>query len=280
MINFPNCKINIGLYITNKRADGYHTIETIFYPITINDVLEIIPATPATTPTIQLTTTGLGINGDTSNNLCVKAYNLLQQHYPEKIKPVLMHLHKTIPMGAGLGGGSANGAFTLTMLNKLFQLQLTQQQLVEYALQLGSDCPFFIHNTPCFAIGRGEILQPILLQLATYYFVIVNPNIHVNTAWAFSNITPAQSPINLQQAIQLPIEEWKHTIANQFEAAVIQHHPEIETIKNTLYQHKALYASMSGSGSTVYGIFKEKPTIQFPQHYYVTIIEPQHNYTI
>jgi 4-diphosphocytidyl-2-C-methyl-D-erythritol kinase len=267
MIFFPNCKINIGLYVTEKRNDGYHNIETIFQPVALTDIVEaIVPSTTLAATTI--TTTGLPITGDANSNLCSKAFHLLQAQYPQ-IKNVQLHLHKIIPMGAGLGGGSANGAFTLLLLNKLFQLQLTKQQLIDYALQLGSDCPFFIINQTCFATGRGELLTPISIGVKNYTLVIVNPQIHISTAWAFSNITPKPVNNNLQEAIQQPIETWQHTIVNQFEAPAIQQYPEIGSIKNYLYLQGAVYASMSGTGSTVYGIFKQAPTLHFPNHYFV-----------
>jgi 4-diphosphocytidyl-2-C-methyl-D-erythritol kinase len=182
-----------------------------------------------------------------------------------------MHLHKAIPMGAGLGGGSSDAAFTLSLLNKKFNLGLSQEQLINYALQLGSDCPFFILNTPCYATGRGEIMQPVIINLEAYKFIIVNPGIHINTSQAFSGITPALPEKSLQDIISYPIEAWKNEMINDFEKPIFKLHPEIERIKNKLYANGALYASMSGSGSTVYGIFEKnkKVVIDLPSSYFV-----------
>jgi len=271
MIVFPNCKINLGLHITGKRADGYHNLQTIFYPVLLQDILEILP-TPAATET-TFTPTGLPIAGDRDSNLCLKAYNLLKQDFP--ILPfVQIHLHKTIPMGAGLGGGSADGAFTLVLLNKKFDLKLSQQQLIDYALQLGSDCPFFIINKPSYAEGRGELLQPVELNLSAYNLVIVNPGIHVNTGWAFAQLQPATPAKSLQEIIQQPITTWKDELLNNFEAPVAKAHPAIADIKTQLYQQGAVYASMTGSGSTVFGLFEKgnTPSFQFPKDYLLKII--------
>jgi 4-diphosphocytidyl-2-C-methyl-D-erythritol kinase len=182
-----------------------------------------------------------------------------------------MHLHKVIPLGAGLGGGSSDGAFTLQLLNQKFQLGLSAQELMDYALQLGSDCPFFILNEPCIATGRGEILQKISLDLSAYRWLVVNPGIHVNTGWAFAQLTPQPTSHPLQQILQQPIENWKNFLINDFEQPVFEKFPEIKSIKDRLYEAGALYASMSGSGSTVYGIFPNKPlpAIPFPPHYFV-----------
>jgi 4-diphosphocytidyl-2-C-methyl-D-erythritol kinase len=267
MLAFPNCKINLGLNIIRKRADGFHDIETVFYPVyKLHDALEILPSTAPISP-VDFNMTGLSVDGDSANNLCVKAYQLLQHHYPE-LPAIRMHLHKTIPMGAGLGGGSADGAFALKLLNDVFHLKLSKEQLINYALQLGSDCPFFIINKPCFASGRGEIMTELPLNLSGYSMVLINPGIHINTGWAFGQITPQQPPMDLQNLIQQPIETWKGVVKNDFEPAVIISHPIIGNIKETLYQNGAVYASMSGSGSTVYGIFsagKMPFTKLFPQ---------------
>jgi 4-diphosphocytidyl-2-C-methyl-D-erythritol kinase len=256
VVQFPNCKINLGLHITSKRADGFHNIETVFYPVGLKDILEIIVSNQ-----FEFSSTGITIPGDTSNNLCIKAYQLLQKDFPE-IPAIKMHLHKNIPMGAGLGGGSADGAFTLQLLNDKFRLNLSQEQLIYYAAVLGSDCPFFILNTPVFATGRGEILESINLDLSNYTFALVHPGIHVNTKWAFEQIQPKTPPKSIKEIIQLPIEEWKHLLKNDFEAPIMQAHPEIEVIKNALYADGAVYASMSGSGSSVFGIYPQHANIQ------------------
>lgn len=259
MLSFPNCKINLGLNIIGKRPDGFHDLETIFYPIAIRDVLEIVTQQNETTD-VEFAGTGLSIDGDISNNLCVKAYHLLKKDFTE-LPGVKIHLHKTIPMGAGLGGGSADGAFTLTLLNQKFQLGLSTHQLMNYALQLGSDCPFFILNEPCFAEGRGEKLQPISLDLSAYQFIIINPGIHINTGWAFSNIEIKQPAKSVKEIITQPVDTWKNEMVNDFEEPVFQSHPEIRSIKEKLYSQGAVYASMTGSGSTVFGIFKNEKDI-------------------
>ena len=268
MIAFPHAKINIGLNILSKRMDGYHNLQTIFYPVALNDALEIIDGNEQETG-IEFTCTGLPVNGNINDNLCVTAYELLRKDFPQ-ITAIKGHLHKIIPMGAGMGGGSADAAFMLRLLNNKFQLNLSIDQLIDYALQLGSDCPFFILNKACFATGRGEIMQPVNIDLRSYNILIVNPGIHVNTASAFSQITPGENSTELQSLIMHQITTWKHSISNDFEKPVFAKYPEIAEIKNNLYDAGAIYASMSGSGSTVYGIFSgtEKPAINFPAHYF------------
>ncbi|MES2004996.1 MAG: 4-(cytidine 5'-diphospho)-2-C-methyl-D-erythritol kinase [Bacteroidota bacterium] len=258
MVLFPNCKINLGLNIIRKREDGYHDLETVFYPVGLKDALEAIRLPVTGSPSsVSFNSTGLSITGDAKNNLCIKAYHLLQKDFPE-ICSLQMHLHKAIPMGAGLGGGSADGAFALLLINQMCELNLTEEQLAQYALQLGSDCPFFILNKPCFATGRGEKMQPILLDLSAYHFVLVNPGIHVSTALAFSQIIPGKPTQSLADIIQLPVTEWKKGLVNDFEEPISQHYPAIATIKQELYRKGAVYASMTGSGSTVYGLFPKE----------------------
>jgi len=270
VVAFPNCKINLGLNIIAKRADGFHNLETIFYPIAINDVLEIVQQSNATTD-VELVTSGLAINGDATNNLCVKAYHLLHQDFPG-LPPIKMHLHKVIPMGAGLGGGSADGAFALTLLNQKFNLGISQEALIDYALQLGSDCPFFILNQPCFAESRGEIMQPLTLDLSAWQFFIINTGIHINTGWAFSQITPAPPKKSASKIIAQPIETWKQELVNDFEAPVFNAHPALAEIKANLYQKGAVYASMSGSGSTLYGIFPKSISLLPLQQQYANFL--------
>jgi 4-diphosphocytidyl-2-C-methyl-D-erythritol kinase len=272
VIVFPNCKINLGLHILQKRADGFHDLETLFYPIQLQDGLEIIQNI-SSQKELEFTSSGLTIDAVPKDNICVKAYHLLKKDFPQ-LPSVKMHLHKVIPSGAGLGGGSANGAFTLQLLSRKFNLGLNEQQLLDYALQLGSDCPFFILNKPAFATSRGENLEPLNLDLSGYQFVLVNPNIHINTGWAFSQVTPGKNRKSLKEIISLPVTEWKKHLKNDFEQAVFSHHPEIKTIKEQLYEQGALYASMTGSGSTVYGLF-EKPAslpLSFPSHYFMKSI--------
>ena len=216
MICFPSCKINLGLRITQKRADGFHALETVFFPISIKDALEIIIEPDANAAPITFTSSGLAINGDPSDNLCFKAYGLLKKDYPT-IPNIKMHLHKQIPMGAGLGGGSSDGAFTLVALNQLFDLQIPEDKLMQYALTLGSDCPFFILNNPAYATGRGEILKPINVNLDGYTIVIVNPGIAISTKLAFSLITPKVPDSNLEVIICESVSTWKDNLINDFE---------------------------------------------------------------
>jgi len=267
MVVFPNCKINIGLNILSKREDGYHNLQTIFFPAAIRDVLEIIENDGE--EEVLFSSSGIHVPGKAENNLCIKAYHLLKKDFP-RLPHVQMHLHKTIPMGAGLGGGSADGAFTLQLLNTKFSLQLSEETLIKYALQLGSDCPFFIINKPCFATGRGEILEPVALDFSAYKIFIINPGIHISTSLAFSQIAVGENKEDLKKLIAKPIENWEENIFNDFEKVVFATYPEIAGIKNELYNHGALYASMSGSGSTVYGIFQKDPVIKmnFPAHYF------------
>jgi 4-diphosphocytidyl-2-C-methyl-D-erythritol kinase len=273
VIDFPNAKINLGLRILRKRADGFHDLETVFYPFPLHDALEIIRG-QHNEPNLELTITGIPIDAPTGNNICAQAYQVLQRDFPG-LPPAAMHLHKNIPAGAGLGGGSADGAVTLTLLNRKFNLGLSTDQLLAYAAELGSDCPFFILNTPCLARGRGEILQPIKLDLSGYSFILVNPGIHVNTGWAFSQLELSGLPSSLETIIQEPVEKWKDLLVNDFEFHVFQNFPEIASIKEELYNKGAVYASMSGSGSSVFGIFPKNqvPSFNLPQQYFTKTIQ-------
>ncbi|MBC7949606.1 MAG: 4-(cytidine 5'-diphospho)-2-C-methyl-D-erythritol kinase [Chitinophagaceae bacterium] len=272
MVVFPNCKINLGLRITRKRPDGYHDLETVFYPLPFYDSLEIIEAREKAESVF--TTSGITVPGKASDNLCMKATALLKSDFPI-IGSLQIHLHKAVPLGAGLGGGSADGAYTLLLLNKLFELDLSREKLIEYALRLGSDSPFFILNTACVATGRGEVLTPINLDLSTRTIVLVYPGIHVDTPSAFSGISPFERSGRLSDILVNPIEHWKNGLENDFEETVFSKHPEIGKIKTTLYESGALYASMSGSGSAVYGIFNsnQKPSLAFPKEYLVRTID-------
>ncbi|MBD0332138.1 MAG: 4-(cytidine 5'-diphospho)-2-C-methyl-D-erythritol kinase [Chitinophagaceae bacterium] len=269
MIVFPNCKINLGLHVLEKRPDGFHNMETVFYPLAFPDALEIIRG-DAANKDIDIIVTGFQLNQPVEENICVRAYYLLKAKFKD-ISPVKVHLHKTIPVGAGLGGGSADGAFTLLLLNKKFQLGLTERELLQFALQLGSDCPFFIINKPCIAMGRSEEFKEVELNLSNYKIVLVNPAININTAWAFSHIQPRQEKSSLEEIILKNVEEWKGTLVNDFEDVIFNTHPEIKTIKNELYNQGAIYASLSGSGSTVYGLFRKEDTtaFNFPPHYFI-----------
>jgi len=252
MIVFPNCKINLGLYVTKKRNDGYHDLATVFYPVKqLFDVLEIVESKQ-----LQLTVTGTDLQIPTPDNIVVKAHQLLQRDF--KIPAVDIHLHKHIPHGAGLGGGSADASFMIQLCNDYFQLQLTQEKMLQYALQLGSDCPFFIYNTTCIAYGRGELLQPIHLDVCKYKMVIVKPNIHIATKDAFNGVEVMNEHFDIEKLIQLPIPEWKNKVENVFEKTICKLHPIIEQLKQTMYNNGALYASMSGTGSAVYGLFDKE----------------------
>ena len=255
MLLFPNSKINLGLHICKKREDGFHDIETIFYPVGLKDALEIIPSHNSITD-IEFTSSGLIVDGDESDNISIKAYHLLKKDFPG-LPAIKMHLHKAIPMGAGLGGGSADGAFALQLLNKKFNLNLSTPKLLNYALQLGSDCPFFVINSPCFATSRGEILEPIDIDLSAYQILLVNPGIHINTGWAFAQLNPSLPEKSIATIIEQPINTWQEELKNDFEKPVFEKYPEIKNIKEKLYANGAVYAAMSGSGSTVYGIFEK-----------------------
>lgn len=272
MIVFPNCKINLGLHILRKRTDGFHDLETVFYPLALQDALEIVQNNPPFSD-IEFSTSGLKIDSANEENICFKAFWLMKNDFPE-LPAIKMHLHKVIPSGAGLGGGSSDGAFTLSLLTKKFNLGLSEDQLINYALQLGSDCPFFIINKPCFATSRGEKLEEIEFNLSNYKIVLINPGIHVHTGKAFSKTTPSDQRTSIKEIIQKPIKEWKDVLKNDFEETVFNDHPEIKTIKENLYNKGAVYASMSGSGSSVYGLFEKNAQLQFdfPSHYFVKII--------
>lgn len=252
MISFPNAKINIGLQITEKRTDGFHNLETVFFPIGWSDALEIAEADK-----LRFTTSGLSISGSPESNLVMKAYSLLQNDFA--LPALKIHLHKQIPFGAGLGGGSADGAFMFQMLNKSFNLNLSEEKLLEYAAVLGSDCPFFMLNKPVFATGRGEIMNEISLNVKGMSLLLVKPPIEVSTAKAFQNVVPQKPAVSLSELINLPVQDWKNNIVNQFESSVFPQYPEIGNIKTQLYDMGAVYASMSGSGSCVFGLFNELP---------------------
>lgn len=252
MISFPNAKINIGLNVVSKRADGYHNLETVFYPVKLADALELVESEKT-----AFSSSGIQIDGALENNLVVKACQVLQQKFD--LPTVHLHLHKIIPFGAGLGGGSADAAFTLKMLNDYFSLDLSHGQLEKYAAALGADCPFFIRNKPTFAHGIGDQFEPVELDLSAYEIIILKPEFSVGTADAYRNIVPQKSDFDLRKIAQLPIEEWKDQIQNDFEKSVFPQFPQIEFLKNLLYENGAVYASMSGSGSAVYGIFRHSP---------------------
>lgn len=254
MISFPNAKINLGLRITAKRPDGYHDLETVFYPIGLSDALEVVPSTDK--QAYKLLVSGLSAEdqGMTSEkNIVTKAFRLLEKKHA--LNPVTFYLKKAIPSGAGLGGGSSDAAFALKMLNEFNQLHLTEDHLEEYSAQIGADCAFFIKNNPIFASGIGTDFRPIQCNLSGLYLILVKPDIHVSTAEAYSMVKPAQPETSLMNLIESPVENWKNTIINDFEPSVFNRYPLIGAIKEELYARGAVYASMSGSGSSVFGLF-------------------------
>ncbi|MGB4775035.1 MAG: 4-(cytidine 5'-diphospho)-2-C-methyl-D-erythritol kinase [Daejeonella sp.] len=251
MITFPNAKINIGLNILNRRNDAYHNLETVFYPVGINDALEIIEADE-----LKFTSSGSAIPGKGDDNLCLKAYKLLAKD--ADLPPVHIHLHKHIPIGAGLGGGSADAAFCIKLLNDQFTLGLGLEQLEGYARQLGADCAFFIKNKPVYAFEKGDRFKSIKLDLSPYFIVVLMPGVQVSTEQAYRDVKPSNSNPSLYDLVNLPVESWKDEITNDFESSVFEIHPQIAAIKSGLYQAGAIYASMSGSGSAVYAIFKQE----------------------
>ena len=256
MLTFPNAKINIGLNIIEKRADGFHNIESVFYPVEWCDVLEIVVSDQNE---VKFQSSGLEIPGNENANLCLKAWNLLKKdHFSSISQFPIIHLHKVIPMGAGLGGGSADGAFTLKMLNEIYDLKLSNDELKNYARQLGSDCAFFIENRPVFCYDKGDQFEDFSLNLREKYVVLVNPAIHISTAEAYSGVFPKKPEISLQEALKQPISTWKENIKNDFEEKLLLKYPTIAEVKETLYQSGAIYASMTGSGSTLYGIFENE----------------------
>ena len=296
MIVFPNAKINIGLNVVAKRTDGYHDIETVFYPVLLQDALEIKlmrPLDPAQLrkrieagllvqpddtfmpyrllprkediPCCSLEMTGNEFPFSAADNLVVKAYLMLQQDFD--LPSIDIKLYKHIPSGAGLGGGSSDCAFVISLLNRRFNLRMRESLMERYAARLGSDCAFFISNTPSLATGRGEVLNPIGLSLKGYTILLVKPDIAVSTAEAYASLTPKRPEIPLEEAIKRPVSEWKECVFNDFETTVFAKHPQLADIKQKLYSMGAVYASMSGSGSTVYGLFREpidNPADQFP----------------
>jgi 4-diphosphocytidyl-2-C-methyl-D-erythritol kinase len=265
MVTFPNAKINLGLNVIRKRNDGYHDLETVFYPVPWCDILEIVPS-----ETISLQTTGLPVPGDAYSNLIMKAYKLLHKDF--NLDPVSIHLHKIIPMGAGLGGGSADAAYALKMLSEIFNLFLDTELLKNYASKLGSDCAFFIENKAAFAHGRGEILDTFDLSLDGFFISIVQPDVTVSTPEAYRLVKPRFPDVLIKEVLlSTDFKHWQQYLVNDFEMSVFSKYPQIEQIKNDFYNLGALYASMSGSGSAVFGIFKENPILNnhFPENFQV-----------
>ena len=251
MLVFPNCKINLGLHITSKRPDGFHSIESVFLPVGWVDMLEIVPTKENT-----FIMDGLNIACPIEENLCYKAYQLLKSDFD--LPPISMYLYKKIPNGAGLGGGSADAAFTLKTLNAMFSLGLSIENLKQYAEKLGSDCSFFITNSPSLVSGRGEILEPYFINLQGYEIVIIKAPISVSTAEAYKMVTPKAAEYAIAETLKQDISAWRDSLKNDFEEPIFKKYPELEQIKNLLYAKGALYAAMSGSGSAIYGIFRER----------------------
>ncbi len=267
MICFPNAKINLGLNIVSQREDGYHNIETVFYPIGVRDALEIVPAKEEKGRFVQ---SGIPVDGDPDQNLVVKAYRVLKEQF--ELPEIDIYLQKNIPFGAGLGGGSADAAFMLKLLNEFADLNLNPQELERYAARIGADCPFFIGNNPVFAEGIGNIFSPVKISLKDYFLVLVKPAIHVSTKEAYSLVRPRKPLKNIREIIPEPIDTWKDNLVNDFEVSVFSLFPAIKTIKEELYHAGAVYSSMSGSGSSVFGIFRQETGtgLDFPnaQTYY------------
>jgi 4-diphosphocytidyl-2-C-methyl-D-erythritol kinase len=258
MISFPNAKINIGLRIVSKRSDGYHDIETVFYPVGLSDALEFVMAEEKAGKDI-LTVSGLDTGASPENNIVLKA--LLKMHAQYEFPYVRVHLHKAIPSGAGMGGGSSDAACMIRAINRFFDLKITGDEIRELALGIGSDCPFFIENKPAYAKGRGELLSPLPHFAEGHYLVILNPGVGISTKEAYENCRPSKPESNLIELVQKPIQEWKDCIFNDFEEFAFRKHQVIGEIKAELYNVGAVFALMSGSGSSVFGLFNEKPAI-------------------
>lgn len=272
MLLFPNCKINIGLNIIERYANGYHGLETVFYPVNWTDILEITEK-PEQLTSLKIEQSGIKIEGKTEDNLLYKAYQLLAKI--KNLPNLSVHLHKILPMGAGLGGGSADAAFFINHLNTAYELGLSLEELYQVASKLGADCAFFIKNKPAYATGIGNVFDEIKLDLRKYYICVVYPNIHSNTKMAYSNVIPKQSNYNLKNCIEtLEPKDWSNIIRNDFEESVFLNYPEIKEVKNYLYQQNAIYAAMSGSGSAVYGIFDTEPQINISADYMMHIQTP------
>jgi 4-diphosphocytidyl-2-C-methyl-D-erythritol kinase len=251
MVAFPPCKINLGLHITAKRPDGFHDLETCFYPVPWTDILEIVSGS-----SLSFTCSGTAIPGKAEDNLCLRAYHLLKADFD--IAPVKIHLHKIIPTGAGLGGGSSDAAHTLRLLNTIFNLSLTTEQLKNYASKLGSDCSFFIQDQPMLGTGKGEILTDINCSLSGFWLVVVKPAIHVSTQQAYSGVVPKTPTMKISDILQQPVAVWKDSLKNNFEDSIFVQHPTIAEIKNKFYSFGAVYASMSGSGASVFALFEKR----------------------
>ena len=262
MIAFPNAKVNLGLNIVSKRPDGFHNLETVFAPIPFSDVLEIVPTKGETT----FRQSGIIMDTCPNDNLCMKAYYLLKKDFPQ-LGNVEIWLHKVIPFGAGLGGGSSDASSTLRLLNQLFELNLSDKKLQAYASTLGSDCAFFIKNQSVFAKGKGDEFEEITLDISSYYWVVIKPSFSISTPEAYAGITPLTPKIPLKDIIKLPVSEWKDKLENHFENHLFIKYPELAIFKEKLYKSGAMYASMSGSGSALFGIYKSLDERKISKHF-------------
>jgi 4-diphosphocytidyl-2-C-methyl-D-erythritol kinase len=260
MIKFPIAKINLGLNVVERRPDGYHNLQTVFYPVPIKDALEVHVMDEAFPSAVDcdLKVSNIQIEGDEQRNLVVRAYQLLKEDFPT-LPRLHAHLWKGIPTQAGMGGGSSDCAYMIMLLNNMFGLGMTDNQMMQYAARLGADCAYFIKSTPCYAEGIGEQLQPVTLDLAGWYIGVVRPDIPVPTKEAFSRIRPHRPQKNCREIVAQPVETWRLELVNDFEESVFALHPEIGSIKERLYAMGATYAAMSGSGSALFGLFQEEP---------------------
>lgn len=273
MLVFSGSKINLGLNVLEKRSDGFHNIETVFFPLKWNDALEVLE--DVDNQSIKINFSGYTIVGPESDNIIVKAYELIKMNF--SVPGIKVHLHKNIPMGAGLGGGSSNASSFINLMDAKFDLKIPLSKKLEFAKQLGSDCAFFINNKPVFAKEKGDVFESVKVDLSNYYIFVVYPNVHSNTKLAYQGIVPAKPMVSVKNILETkPIEEWRTLLVNDFESSVFKSIPQIKDLKHRLYDAGAIYASMSGSGSAVFGIFKTKPNFDsgnFP--YYIQ--EPHHS---
>ncbi len=271
MISYPNAKINLGLNVVRKRLDGFHDIESVFYPVPWRDILEIIPQKSGK-GIVEFTSSGIEIRSGGKPNLCEQVYHLMHEEFG--LPSIKMHLHKLVLIGAGLGGGSADAAFVATMLNDMFDLNLSDDKLEQIVALVGSDCPFFIRNKPAYVTGRGEVIQLFDIDLSGYWIVLVNPQIHIGTKEAYAGIQPSSAEMPLLQSLREDVFEWKDTVANDFEESVFPQYPVLSELKQKLYAKGASYAAMTGSGSTVFGLFDSEPiAIKFDSSYTVKVLQ-------
>jgi 4-diphosphocytidyl-2-C-methyl-D-erythritol kinase len=262
MISFPKAKVNLGLRVLGKRNDGFHEIESVLYPVPMKDILEVVRGDQADT----LSFSGLAIDCSPGENLVTKSVNLIRENY--HVPPLSIHLHKTIPTGAGLGGGSSDAAGIFRMLKDIFLPEIGQAELTGYASKAGSDCPFFLHDTPMVARGRGELLAPLSIDLSNFHILIVKPSFSISTAFAYSRDGLAGKPHSPAKAVKGDIAGWKNELLNDFEAPLFEVYPELHTIKETMYERGAVYASLTGSGSALYGLFGALPDISLFGEYF------------